>query len=586
MKIINKINSSIDRNDIFYSFEYFPPKTEAGVENLYSRIERMANLNPDFIDITWGAGGSTSDLTIDISTTAQNLVGVETQVHMTCTNMKKEDLRAALQTLKDNGLQNILALRGDPPLQSNDWVEVEGGFKNAVDLVRFTRQEFGDYFGICVAGYPEGHPNGNYKQDLVYLKEKIDAGADYVITQLFYDCDQFLKFVYDARAMGINVPILPGIMPINNYNSWMRMIEFCKTKIPPNVQQQVEQLNVEDDEQVREFGIKLCVDICKKLLSSGIKGLHFYTLNLEKSVTRILEELDIQREIDQRSPLPWRPTANVKRQKEDVRPIFWANRPKSYIARTSAWDEFPNGRWGDSRSPAFGDLSDYHIIGMYSAGQPDDRTIIWGECHENIESVYKIFVKFLLGEVSKLPWFDKPIERETIQIQSDMLHMNEKGFLTINSQPAVNAAKSQDPVHGWGPKGGYVYKKAYIEFFASPENTRKLIQVIKNNNVNVSYHAVNIKGEELKNFDNNVTAVTWGVFPNKEIVQPTVVDSESFLVWKNEAFALWLSQWASIYSEGSQSRRVIQQIHDTFYLVNVIDHDYVEGNIFNIFNQL
>jgi len=366
------------------------------------------------------------------------------------------------------------------------------------------------------------------------------------------------------------------------------MTEFCKTIIPEYITEDLKKINVEDDDEFREYGIKLCVSICKKLLDNGIKGLHFYTLNLEKSVTRIIEGLDLLKESANRSPLPWRPTANARRQKEDVRPIFWANRPKSYIARTSSWDEFPNGRWGDSRSPAFGDLSDYHIIGLYVIGTVDDRKHMWGESHANLQSIYEVFVKFLTGSIPKLPWFDKPIERETMEIQTGIIDMNRHGFLTINSQPAVNAAKSEDPIHGWGPKGGYVYKKAYIEFFTSAENTHKLIQLIDTKYPYLSYHAVNMKGESHTNGERqgHVTAVTWGVFPNKEIVQPTVVDSESFLVWKNEAFALWLSQWAAIYEEGSESNKLIQNVHDNFFLVNVIDNDFVNGNIFDVFKEL
>jgi methylenetetrahydrofolate reductase (NADPH) len=457
-----------------------------------------------------------------------------------------------------------------------------------VDLVRYIRQEFGDYFGICVAGYPEGHPNGSYQADLEYLKEKMDAGADYVITQLFYDTEHFLKFVRDARQIGIKAPILPGIMPINNYKSWQRMTEFCKTAIPQQITEDLKLINIEDDDEVREYGVRLGIQMCKQLLDNGIKGLHFYTLNLEKSVTKIIEGLDILKEGAARSPLPWRPTANAKRQKEDVRPIFWANRPKSYIARTSSWDEFPNGRWGDSRSPAFGDLSDYHIIGLYVLGSVEDRTSMWGESHTSLESVYNVFVRFLTGEIPKLPWFDKPIERETIEIQSEILDMNRHGFLTINSQPAVNAVKSEDPIHGWGPKGGFVYKKAYIEFFTSAENVQRLIKLIDEKYPYLSYHAVNMKGDSFNNTEQqgHVTAVTWGVFPAKEIVQPTVVDSESFVVWKNEAFALWMSQWAAIYPEESESKKLIKSIHDNFFLVNVIDNDFVTGNIFAVFREL
>jgi methylenetetrahydrofolate reductase (NADPH) len=585
MKIIDKINAAVAEDKIFYSFEYFPPKTEAGVENLYSRIERMAQINPSFIDITWGAGGSTAAMTIEIGTTAQNMVGIETQIHMTCTNMKKEDLVAAINKAKDNGLQNILCLRGDPPKGLENWEATEGGYRYAKDLVELIRSLHGNYFGICVAGYPEGHPNGDYESDLKYLKEKVDAGADFVITQLFYDCDLFLQFVKDCRKIGIKCPILPGIMPMHNYQSWKRMTDFCKTKIPEKMLQEMSQLQLEDDEIVKEYGIKVCIDMCKYLMQHGVRGFHFYTLNLEKSVVKILEGLELLPENVQRS-LPWRTTANAKRSKETVRPIFWSNRPKSYIARTSSWDEFPNGRWGDSQSPAFGELNDFHIIGLYAVGSKEERLKMWGAEHQSMESILQVFCDYLNGKVAKLPWFDKPIEKETSLIRNQLTKMIKHGFITINSQPSLNAIPSEDKQLGWGPAGGYIYQKAYVEFFCSPEHFTQLKQVL-NKYPSLTLHAVNMKGDSYTtNTESNANAVTWGVFPGKEIVQPTVVDRESFYVWKDEAFALWKSQWSSIYEEGSTSKKLIDNIVDSWWLVNVVDNDFIKGDIFAIFDQV
>lgn len=585
VKLIDKINASLAEDKLFWSFEYFPPKTEAGVENLYSRIERMAQLNPSFIDITWGAGGSTAAMTIDIGTTAQNMVGIETQIHMTCTNMKREDLVAAIQKAKDSGLQNILCLRGDPPKGSDEWQQTHGGLTYARDLVKLIRELHGDYFGLAVAGYPEGHPNGSYESDLKYLKEKVDAGADFVITQLFYDCDQFLQFVKDARAMGITCPILPGIMPMHNHAGWKRMVEFCKTKVPKDMEEAMKSVAIEDDEQVKEFGIKYCIHMCKYLMQRGVRGFHFYTLNLEKSVVKILEGLELLPETVQRT-LPWRATANAKRQKESVRPIFWANRPKSYIARTSSWDEFPNGRWGDSQSPAYGELSDYHIVGLYSVGTREERLALWGAQHDTVESIYNVFVQYLEGKVAKMPWFEKAVEQETSAIRSKLIALNSAGFLTINSQPSMNACPSEDKVLGWGPKGGYVYQKAYIEFFCSEKNFEALRDAVSKY-PSLTLHAVNLKGDSFSNMpESNVNAVTWGVFPGKEILQPTIVCRESFYVWRDEAFALWKSQWASIYDENSKAKQLIDEICNTYYLVNVVDNDFVKGDIFAIFDQV
>ena len=216
--------------------------------------------------------------------------------------------------------------------------------------MRYIKQKHGDFFGIAVAGYPEGHIDAvSYEEDLKHLKEKVDAGADVIVTQLFYDGDNFIKWCADVRAAGITVPILPGIMPINNYGSWKRMTDMCKTKIPPEIRAGLEAIK-DDDDACKKFGVKVVSDMCKKILASGyVHGLHMYTLNLEQSVVAILNECGLTGDCHLRRELPWRARLNGK---EDVRPIFWANRPKSYMVRTNSWDEFPNGRWGDSRSPA------------------------------------------------------------------------------------------------------------------------------------------------------------------------------------------------------------------------------------------
>jgi len=246
MKIIDIINQKAHNNETSFSFEYFPPKTDKGVENLYERLDRMSEFKPAWIDVTWGAGGSTSKLTHEICENAQKLFGFETMMHMTCTNMPKEEIRAALQRARDSGIQNILALRGDPPRGQEAWQQIEGGFAHAVDLVKFIRAEHGNYFGICVAGYPEGHVDGTgYDDDLKYLREKVDAGADFIITQLFYDTKLFLKFVRDCRALGINCPIVPGIMPIHGFAGFQRMTSTCKTFVTKEISDALEPIKVD-----------------------------------------------------------------------------------------------------------------------------------------------------------------------------------------------------------------------------------------------------------------------------------------------------------------------------------------------------
>ena len=276
-----------------------------GVENLFERQKRMVALKPQptFCDITWGAGGTTADLTLDIAARMQNEVGIETMMHLTCTNMPVEQLDGALARCREAGVTNILALRGDPPKGQETFAAVEGGFACALDLVKHIRAGHGDFFGIAVAGYPEAHPDAivlddeakmaeNYAKDVAYLKEKCDAGADLVVTQLFYDVALYFQFVKDCRAAGITVPIIPGIMPIMTYGGFKRMTSFCKTKVPAEVAAAVE-ARKDDDDAVREYGIELGTSMCKELLAGGAPGIHLYTLNLEKSPVAILENLGL-----------------------------------------------------------------------------------------------------------------------------------------------------------------------------------------------------------------------------------------------------------------------------------------------------
>jgi len=576
-------------NKPFFSFEYFPPKTETGLLNLYDRFDRMAVVNPMWIDVTWGAGGSTADSTLEICKNALKYHGLDPLMHLTCTNMELSMIDRALKEAKDAGIQNILALRGDPPKDQERWTAVDGGFEHALDLVKYIRQQYGDYFCIAVAGYPEGHlENPNKEDDLQNLKKKIDAGADFVITQLFYDVEEFLHFIDRARKIGITVPILPGIMPIQSYAGFKRMTGFCKTKVPQKLMDELEA--VKDDEQaVKDLGVRLGVEMCKEIADSGLcPGLHFYTLNLEVSVMRIIDGLQLVDDHQATRALPWRPSAHPGRVKEEVRPIFWANRPKSYVHRTNGWDDFPNGRWGSIHSPAFGEAFWSASIDPEQTSM-EKRRQMWGKNPTKIEDLQAVFIKFLRGEgVTRLPWCAESVSDETNMLKKQLVRLNQRGCLTINSQPRVNGAISTDPYFGWGPKGGLVYQKAYVEFFCSPETLSRIIFTLdKHNELRgfsvFSYAAVNRQGHVRANVKEEcANAVTWGVFPGEEIKQPTVVDLGSFMIWKDEAFALWEKEWGCIYEEGSAPRRLVQCVEDTFFLVNIVDNDFVSGDLFGL----
>ncbi|KAJ0408528.1 hypothetical protein P43SY_006458 [Pythium insidiosum] len=580
MKIIDKIHASTDKGEVFYSFEFFPPKTAAGVDNLYTRMDRMASLEPLFCDMTWGAGGSSAQLTLELCANAQKFSGLDMLMHMTCTNMAEQDLRAALDRARDAGIQNILALRGDAARGASSFDECDRGFSHASDLVAYIRAHYGDHFCVGVAGYPEGHLEApDLATDIQHLKRKVDAGADFVITQLFYDVQVFVRFVQACREAGITVPIIPGIMPIQNYSGFVRMTSFCNTVVPDEIKAALEPIK-DNDEAVKDYGVELGIRMCRELLEAGVPGLHFYTLNLERSVRRILDGLDVLSSKATRRELPWRPSKLAKRATESVRPIYWSNRPKSYLQRTAAWDEFPNGRWGNSESPAFGDLSESHY--MHCPLSLQDRKAMWGEAPVSKDEIHHTFVKYVRGEIKALPWCDAALHLETKSIQDQLERINAAGFLTVNSQPRVNAAPSDDPVFGWGGPGGHVYQKAYVECFVSPENMKKIIENAASMRY-IQYHAVDCRGHSYSNAGKSAIAVTWGVFPNKEVLQPTIVDSNSFLAWKDEAFSLWLKQWASIYDDDSRAAEIIHEIHDTYFLVSIVDNDFIRGNIWEIF---
>jgi len=524
MKISEKIAAFEAQGKTFYSFEFFPPKTDFGRDNLYSRIDRMASLHPAFIDVTWGAGGSTADKTLDMCKTIQKYFGLEVMMHLTCTNMAVSSLNKILKDAKGSDLSNILALRGDPPEGSHNWEQHADGFCYGIDLVRYIRKEFGDYFCLGVGGYPDGHhEQSDIDIDIKYLNEKVDAGADVVVTQLFYDIDKFLNFRDKCMKAGIKVPIIPGIMPIHNYARFLKFTQFCKVSIPISVSKKLESIK-DDDSSVINYGIDQASEMGKKLIEEGVPGLHFYTLNLEHSVSEILRSLDLVSSRGVIKELPWRQsTLDDRKIAEDVRPIYWSNRPVSYLTRTENWDNFPNGRWGDITSPTFGELNQYHAI---RAGSKSDkvkarRKKIWGE-PKSINDIKDIFISYCNGEINSLPWCETPLAQESRQISDDLLNLNKKGFFTINSQPKINGLPSEDPVVGWGGAGGKVYQKAYLEFFTSNDKLSALLKHIKLTD-NISYQAINIDGNLITNLsENSVMAVTWGVFPGKEIMQPTI----------------------------------------------------------------
>ncbi|KAI1081599.1 methylenetetrahydrofolate reduct [Whalleya microplaca] len=567
-----------------FSFEYFPPKTAQGVQNLYDRMERMYDFGPKFIDITWGAGGRIAELTCDMVVQAQAFFGLETCMHLTCTDMGEEKVNDALNKAYKAGCTNILALRGDPPREKEKWVATEGGFQYARDLVAHIRKKYNNHFDIGVAGYPEGCDDNKDEESLLdHLKEKVDMGATFIVTQMFYDADNFVRWVGKVRERGINVPIIPGIMPIATYASFLRRANHMKCSVPEEWMSALEPVK-NDDAAVREVGKKLVAGLCRKIMAAGIVHLHFYTMNLAQATRMVLEELDWMPTTarPRKQALPWKQSLALGRREEDVRPIFWRNRGKSYVSRTQDWDEFPNGRWGDSRSPAFGELDAYGI-GLTGTNQSNRKK--WGE-PRTVQDIASLFVRYIEKDISSLPWSEAPLTAEADSIKDDLIKLIQRGLLTINSQPAVNGVKSTHPVHGWGPPNGYVYQKAYLELLVPPELLTEVVSRVEAH-PELSYYAVTQSG----NFTTNApsegpNAVTWGVFPGKEIVQPTVVESISFLAWKDEAFRLGMD-WAHCHDANTPSRNLIEKIMNEWYLVNIVNNDFHQPRtIFELFDGL
>jgi methylenetetrahydrofolate reductase (NADPH) len=271
------------------SFEVFPPSRDGNVEELYRAVRELAELNPDFISVTYGAGGGTREKTVEIASTIRNEFGRETLAHLTCVQATRDDIREQLARLKEEGIENILALRGDPPKGEERVALTEGGFGYANELVEFIRMN--NDFSIGVAGYPEVHPEApDMEHDLVNLKKKVDAGANFIITQMFFDNGDFYRFRDNAISAGIRVPVIPGIFPIFNYKQISRIAALCGAKIPSRLHDKLSKV-CEKNEEVEKYGIEHAIRQSEDLLGKEVSGLHFYSMNRSGHVIQIIREL-------------------------------------------------------------------------------------------------------------------------------------------------------------------------------------------------------------------------------------------------------------------------------------------------------
>jgi methylenetetrahydrofolate reductase (NADPH) len=284
-----KIKAILEKVRPSFSFEFFPPKSSEGFEQLFITIGQLESCQPTYVSVTFGAGGSTRAQTIDLVGRIKNEIGLETMAHLTCVGSSQEELRSVLDTLQEKGIKNILALRGDPPQGQEKFEKPENGFAYANELVEFIRKHYD--FCVGVAGYPEGHVEClDKKVDLENLKRKVDAGADFIVTQLFFDNRFYFDFVERARNIGISIPIIPGIMPILNVKQTQRFTKMCGSTIPETLMKQLES-SQDEPEAVRRIGIEHATLQCELLLQEEAPGIHFYTLNRSNATLKILESL-------------------------------------------------------------------------------------------------------------------------------------------------------------------------------------------------------------------------------------------------------------------------------------------------------
>jgi methylenetetrahydrofolate reductase (NADPH) len=283
-----------------FSFEFFPPKTEDGLRNLFDAVGELRSLRPDFVSVTYGAGGSTRHKTIEIVSRIKEEYGLEAMPHFTCVGSTVEQLHETLDAMSSVGVDNVLALRGDPPPGQDEWVKTEGGLEYSRELVELIR---GGYpFSIGAACFPETHIHAtSAEDDLYYLKEKVDAGAQFLITQLFFDDALYFDFVRRSRDIGIEAPIVPGIMPITNVKQLERMTSLCGATIPARLRRELVSRSDQPD-GVKDFGVAYATMQCAELLRGGAPGIHFYTLNRSPATRAILSALKLLRPWEE-SPL-------------------------------------------------------------------------------------------------------------------------------------------------------------------------------------------------------------------------------------------------------------------------------------------
>jgi methylenetetrahydrofolate reductase (NADPH) len=284
-----KVSEALEKRKPFFSFEFFPPKNDDGVRSLFETIAKLRAIEPAFVSITYGAGGSTRARTVELAKRIRNELGLDVLAHVTCVGATRDELRRLFDELAEANIENIMALRGDPPKGEQTFVATSEGFSHANDLIAMLSREYD--FCIGAACYPETHPEAfNAEVDLRYLLEKVRSGTNFLTTQLFFDNERYFAFVARARAVGIDVPILPGIMPITDFRQIYRFTEMCGSEIPARLRSELERRG-EEPEAVVDLGVAYATLQCADLLARGAPGVHFYTLNRSPATRAVCSAL-------------------------------------------------------------------------------------------------------------------------------------------------------------------------------------------------------------------------------------------------------------------------------------------------------
>jgi methylenetetrahydrofolate reductase (NADPH) len=285
-----KLSAAYGPGKLGLSFELFPPKTPAGVTTLFQHVTRLVEFAPSFITCTYGAGGSTQELTLDIVARVHREFDLPVATHLTCVGRTVDQLREYLRTAQSLNVGNVVALRGDPPKGDSMFRAVEGGFRNANELVALIHAEF-PTLGIAVAGYPEKHQEApSFDVDLANLKRKVDSGADVVLTQLFYNNDDFFRFRDSCDALGISLPIVPGLLPVTNFAQIKRITSLCGAQLPAPFVARLEAAGDAADEQFK-IGVEFATEQSQALIDAGVPGVHFYVLNRSEAAAEVLENI-------------------------------------------------------------------------------------------------------------------------------------------------------------------------------------------------------------------------------------------------------------------------------------------------------